>query len=64
MFFGMRKKSVQATIVSAVLIASILSSGFGQFRLGNQVGVSLFLGIVGVVIAYLSIRNIEHQDIA
>lgn len=63
LFFGMRKKSVPATIVSAVLIASILSSGSGHFRLGNQVGLSLFLGIVGVVIAYLSIRNIEHQDI-
>ncbi len=64
LFFGLRKKSVPATIVSAVLLASVLSSNFGQFRLGNQVGVSLFLGLVGVAVAYLSIRNIEHQDIA
>lgn len=64
LFFGLRKKSVPATIVSAVLIASVLSSDFGQFRLDNQVGVSLFLGLVGVAVAYLSIRNIEHQDIA
>ncbi len=64
LFFGLRKKSVPATIVSAILIASALSSDFGQFRLGNQVGVSLFLGLVGVAVAYLSIRKIEHQDIA
>jgi ABC-type transport system involved in multi-copper enzyme maturation permease subunit len=64
LFFGMRKKSVPATIVSAVLIASVLSSDFGSFQLGNQVGVSLFLGLVGVTVAYLTIRNIEHQDIA
>ncbi len=64
LFFGLRKKSVPATIVSAVLIASILSSDFGNFRLGNQVGVSLFLGLVGVAVAYLSIRNIEYQDVA
>ncbi|MNI96793.1 hypothetical protein D3C73_1553190 [compost metagenome] len=60
----MRKKSVPATIVSAVLIASMLSSSFGSFRLENQVGVSLVLGLVGVSIAYLSIRNIEQQDVA
>ena len=64
LFFGLRKKSVPATIVSAVLIASVLSSGFDSFRLGDQVGVSLILGLVGVVIAFLTIRNIEHQDIA
>lgn len=63
LFFGMRKKSVPVTIVSGVLIAGVLSSNFGSFRLGNQVGVSLFLGLAGVAIAYLSIRKIETQDV-
>ncbi|MDF9841790.1 MULTISPECIES: ABC transporter permease [unclassified Paenibacillus] len=63
LFFGMRKKSLPATIVSGVLIAGLLSSDFGSFRLGNQVGVSLFLGLAGVAIAYLSIRKIETQDV-
>ncbi len=64
LFFGMRKKSVPATLVSAVLLVSVLSSGVGQFRLGNQFGVALSLSLVGVLIAYLSIRDIEVKDVA
>lgn len=64
LFFGMRKKSVPVTIVSGVLISGVLSSNFGSFQLGSQVGVSLVLGLTGVVVAYLSIRNIETQDVA
>ncbi|WP_379160655.1 ABC transporter permease [Paenibacillus sp. sgz5001063] len=64
LFFGMRKKSVPATIVTAVLIVSLLSSGSSDFQLGNQVWVSLALALVGVGIAYLSIRSIEQKDIA
>lgn len=64
LFIGMRKKSVPATIVTAVLLVSLISSGTNDFHLGNQVGVSLALALVGVGIAYLSIRNIEQKDIA
>ena len=66
LYFGMRRKSVPATIVSAVLIVSVLSSGFGSgsFRMGNLIWISLSLALVGAGIAYLSIRNIEHQDVA
>ncbi|UQZ35832.1 ABC transporter permease [Paenibacillus sp. PK3_47] len=64
LFFGMRKKSVPATIVTAILVVSMLSSGFGNFRLGNQAGVALSLSLIGIGIAYLSFRNIEHKDIA
>lgn len=64
LFFGMRKKSVPATIVSGVLVVSLISSGFDQFRLGNQFGVAISLCLVGVAIAYLSIRSIEKKDIA
>lgn len=64
LYFGMRRKSVPATIVSAVLIVMLISSGFGSFRMGNMIGFSLTLALAGVAIAYLSIRNIEHQDVA
>lgn len=64
LYFGMRKKSVPATIVSAVLIVMLISSGFGNFRMGNMIFISLTLALAGAVIAYLSIRNIEHQDVA
>ncbi|WP_343049800.1 ABC transporter permease [Paenibacillus phytohabitans] len=66
LYFGMRRKSVPATIVSAVLIVMLISSGFGNgsFRMGNLIWISLSLALVGGGIAYLSIRNIEHQDVA
>lgn len=63
-YFGMRKKSVPNTIVSAVLIVMLISSGTDGFRAGNLFAVSAGLSLLGVCIAYLSIRNIEHQDIA
>lgn len=64
LYFGMKKKSVPATIVSAVLVVTLVSGGFDQFRLGNIAAVSIALGLLGAGIAYLSIRNIEHKDIA
>lgn len=64
LYFGMKKKSVPATIVSAVLVVSLISGGFDQSRLGNIAAVSITLGLLGAGIAYLSIRNIEHKDIA
>lgn len=64
LYFGMKKKSVPATIVSAVLVTSLISGGFDQARLGNLAAVSISLGLLGAGIAYMSIRNIEHKDIA
>ncbi|MRN53131.1 ABC transporter permease [Paenibacillus monticola] len=63
LFFGMRKKSVPTTIVAAVLLVSLISSGFDEFRLGNMAAVSIVLAVVGMGVAYLSIRKIETADI-
>ncbi|KGE18530.1 ABC transporter permease [Paenibacillus wynnii] len=64
LYVGMRKKSVPATIVTAVLVVSTITSGFDQFRLGNLAAVSISLGLLGIGIAYLSIRKVETEDIA
>ncbi|WP_438495157.1 ABC transporter permease [Paenibacillus sp. IHBB 3054] len=64
LYIGMRKKSVPATIVTAVLLVSVIASNFGDFPPGNLVWLSIFLSLVGIAIAYLSIRNIEEKDIA
>ena len=63
LYFGMRKKSVPATIVSAILIVSIVCSNNGGYSLSNIIAIPIALSIVGVFIAYLSIRNIEHVDV-
>lgn len=64
LYFGMRKKSIPTTIVSSILIVSMLNSGGGDgSSLKDVVALPIVLSIIGVFIAYLSIRNIEHDDI-
>lgn len=63
LYFGMRKKSVPATIVSSILMVSIVCSNLGGYSLGNIIAIPIVLSIIGVFIAYLSIRNIEHVDV-
>lgn len=63
LFFGMLKKSVSATIISSVLIVSLISSSNTGFSIGSYLMVHVILGIIGFVIAYLSIRKVERVDI-
>lgn len=63
LYFGMRNKSVPSTIVSAIIVLSILSS-FVSYDLSVQYFISMgVLAVLGVIIAYLSFRNIEHEDV-
>lgn len=64
LYFGMRKYSTPATIVSAIIISSLLNSQFGtDFTLSSIIYFPLVLSLLGVLIAYISIRNIETRDI-
>jgi ABC-type transport system involved in multi-copper enzyme maturation permease subunit len=63
LYFGMRKKSVPTTIVSAIIIVSIMCSGNENHSLSSIIAIPITLSIIGVFIAYLSIRNIEHVDV-
>jgi ABC-type transport system involved in multi-copper enzyme maturation permease subunit len=62
-FVGMLRKSVPATIVSSFVI----SIGFSGVNLSDNwiMGAVAAIAIVafGVFMAYLAIRNIEHQDL-
>ena len=63
LFFGMRKKSVPTTIISAIIIVSIVCGNNGGVSLCSYIAIPISLAVVGVGIAYLSIRNIEHKDV-
>ncbi|MNO13547.1 ABC-2 family transporter protein [compost metagenome] len=64
LFFGMRKYSTASTIVSAVIISSLLNSQFGSdFTLSSIIYIPLAIAIIGVLIGFMSIRNIENKDI-
>ncbi|MNR47136.1 hypothetical protein D3C85_1661970 [compost metagenome] len=63
LFFGMRRHSVPFTIVSAVLIVSLLSSNNNGFALSNVIAIPIALCFIGILIAYMTIRNVDTKDV-
>lgn len=63
LYFGMKKKSVPTTIISSILIVSIVCGNNGGFSLSSIIAIPLSLAVIGIGIAYLSIRNIENVDL-
>jgi len=63
LYFGMKKKSVPATILSAVVISLILNSSNGGLSLGAIIYIPIALTLIGIAIAYCSFRNIEKEDV-
>ncbi|WP_438347456.1 ABC transporter permease [Paenibacillus sp. FA6] len=63
LYFGMRKKSVPATIVSSTLIIGIINSSTNGFSVSSIIAVPFMLALIGVMIAYFTFRNIDRVDI-
>ncbi|MGF9977147.1 ABC transporter permease [Viridibacillus arvi] len=62
LYFGMRKHSVPTTILSSLLVVSIVCSSNPVFSMVTFIPVQLGFAVVGVIIAFLSIRYIEIED--
>ncbi|CAH2716186.1 hypothetical protein BACCIP111895_03370 [Neobacillus rhizosphaerae] len=63
LYFGMRKKSVPATIVSAIIMVSLTSSSTNGVNLFAYIAIPISLAAIGSLIAYYSFRNIEKVDV-
>lgn len=63
LYFGMRKKSVSATIVSSLIVVMLVCSNNMGFSLSSIIAIPLSLAAIGIIIAYLAIRDIEHVDL-
>ncbi|WP_214627837.1 ABC transporter permease [Paenibacillus agaridevorans] len=63
LLFGMRKKSVVATIVSAVLIVMLVASNNMGFTLSSIIAIPLSLSAIGVLLAFWSFRDIDKVDV-
>ncbi|WP_431028374.1 ABC transporter permease [Lysinibacillus sp. LZ02] len=63
LLFGMPRKSAPATIVSSIFLVSLTSSTSDNFTLFSVIAVPISLGLLGLIIGYLSIRNIEEIDV-
>lgn len=68
LFFGMRKKSTATTITSATIISFLIngtvSNSSDTFSLANSIVIPVILALLGIGIAYVSIRNIDQKDVA
>ncbi|MCM1991720.1 ABC transporter permease [Oceanirhabdus seepicola] len=62
-YFGMRKKSTVATIVSAFLIACFLYSNNGGFTLSSIIIIPIIMMFIGIFVVYMTFRNIENEDV-
>ncbi|MEK4512577.1 ABC transporter permease [Paenibacillus sp. FSL K6-2524] len=63
LYFGLRKQSTVSTLVASIIIVLLVCSNNGGFSLNAIIIVPIILACIGVLIAYLSIRNIEHVDL-
>ncbi|WMT40876.1 ABC transporter permease [Paenibacillus sp. D2_2] len=63
LYFGMRKHSGAATIVSSLIVVGIVCQNTGSFTLYSIIAIPIGLALLGAAIAYMSIRNIEHVDV-
>jgi len=63
LYFGMRKHSGAATIVSSLIVVAIVCQNINDFTLYSIIAVPIGLALLGAAVAYMSIRNIEHVDV-
>jgi ABC-type transport system involved in multi-copper enzyme maturation permease subunit len=61
--FGMIKKSTITTVVSSIIIVSLVNSNNGGFSLSTYILVPISLALIGVVVAYISFRNVDKVDL-
>ncbi|MDC2863123.1 ABC transporter permease [Bacillus sp. BP-3] len=62
LYFGMRKYSVPVTIVSSLFVVSFACSTNPGFSVAVIIPIQFVLAAVGMMIAYLAIRDIEKKD--
>lgn len=63
LYFGMRKKSGAATIVSSIFVVMLVCQNVNGFTLYSIIAVPIGLALLGAAVAFMSIRNIERVDV-
>lgn len=63
LYFGMKKYSISATIISSILLVTVIASNNGGFSLNDIIVIPISLALIGLTVAYLAIRNIEKVDL-
>lgn len=63
LLIGMLRKSSSATIVSSIFLVTLTSSVSNNFTFSSVMTVSISLALLGIIIGWLSIKNVEKTDL-
>lgn len=64
LYFGMKKYSVRATLVSAIILTFLFAASLnGEISLFSFIVIPVTMACVGLFIAYMAIRKIEQVDL-
>ncbi|MFC8151982.1 ABC transporter permease [Bacillus paralicheniformis] len=63
LYFGMRKQSVPATIVTSCILTSLIGQQNPGFSIASIIYIPVSLAVIGIVIAFWSIRKIDWEDV-
>ena len=63
LYVGMKRKSGSATIITSIIMVSLLNNGSNGDTLSSIIIIPIILAIIGVFVAYLSIKDIEKVDV-
>ncbi|PAE91719.1 hypothetical protein CHH70_17485 [Shouchella clausii] len=63
LYFGMRQKSVPATIVSSIIIVALISSYNPGFSIATIIYIPFTLAVVGLCIAAIAVHSVEKTDV-
>lgn len=64
LYIGLRKKSAPSVFVTALLIASFFGSTSNEFSLFSITVIPVSVAVIGLILAYFSIRNVETADVS
>jgi hypothetical protein len=59
----MIKKSGSAAIITSIILISLLNSGNNGYTLSAIIIIPIIFAIVGDVVSYLSIKDVEKVDV-
>lgn len=63
LYVGMKRKSGSDTIITSIIMVSLLNNGSNGDTLSSIIIIPIILAIIGVFVAYLSIKDIEKVDV-
>ena len=63
LYVGLRKKSAPSVFVTALLIASFFGTSSNEFSLFSITILPVLVALIGLILGYMSIRDVETADV-